>query len=115
MTEEAPISPHGLDHLHGDELTRAKVYLSGELRTRHPYVRSRGVDDKCDALPRCAYRGVDVVHDVEVVGDAHGAGVSLVQSVGVHALSVHADDLGLGVDMIDGREQQETAEDGEQH
>ena len=69
---------------------------------------------KGNGLLRCADRGAE---DVEghLVAKVKLSSISLVESVAGHALGLHADDLRLGVDNIDGREQQEAAEDGEQH
>ena len=102
---------------HADVFTGASgrdVRVTRKLRAWEPSPVVRGVDLKRNGLLGCADRDAEGVEYNSIVEVKLG-GISLVQSVARHALSLHADDFRLGVDLMAGGEQQETAEDEGQH
>lgn len=90
-----------------------------ELGTEHPRVAAACVDREADVLRRGADSCVDVVHSATKnflqVANSDLFGLSLLQRAAWHAVGLHADDLWLGVDMIDEGKQHEAAEEREQH
>lgn len=96
------------------DASRRDGWVTSELRAGEPRVVAGRVDLERDGLLRSADGSAEDVKE-HLIAEVKLSGIPLVQSVAGHALCLHADNLRLGVDMTDGGEQQEAAEDGEQH
>lgn len=96
------------------DASRRDGWVTSELRAGEPRVVAGRVDLERDGLLRSADGSAEDVKE-HLIAEVKLSGIPLVQSVAGHALGLHADNLRLGVDMTDGGEQQEAAEDGEQH
>jgi hypothetical protein len=72
-----------------------------QRRIDHTGVAARRIDRKSDVLGRGADSGVDHVEKVAGVADTEASSVSLLERAARRARGLHADDLWLGVDMVD--------------